>query len=46
MADKQTLEKFRDEARSWLEKNFSKSDDLRSWGKKLGTKGWGTPTWP
>lgn len=46
-ATDEQLEAFRQEARDWLNQEFpALKTDHAAWGKKLGAKGWATPTWP
>ncbi len=63
MAEAQTIDEFREEARAWLEENWipslagrhnpmgmvdgptDMSEDMVEWRKRLGERGFGTPTW-
>ena len=36
----------REEARTWLEKNWNPNLDLFEWRNKLADSGWGLPNWP
>ncbi|MDD9942438.1 MAG: acyl-CoA dehydrogenase family protein [Myxococcales bacterium] len=52
---KPKLDAFRAEARTWLDANFPRAlagragasgEEAQAWARRLGEKGWGTPTWP
>ena len=41
-----TEDSVREEARTWLEKNWNPNLDLFEWRNKLADSGWGLPNWP
>ena len=41
-----TEDSVREEARTWLEKNWNSNLDLFEWRNKLADSGWGLPNWP
>ena len=41
-----TENSVREEARTWLEKNWNSNLDLFEWRNKLADSGWGLPNWP
>jgi alkylation response protein AidB-like acyl-CoA dehydrogenase len=41
-----TEDSVREEARTWLKKNWNSNLDLFEWRNKLADSGWGLPNWP
>jgi len=41
-----TLDELRDEADAWIDANWDLDLTVAEWWERLGTSGWGFPTWP
>ncbi|MFT7602302.1 MAG: alkylation response protein AidB-like acyl-CoA dehydrogenase [Acidimicrobiales bacterium] len=46
MTELPTVDKVKDEARTWLEENWDPQRSLLDWRGMLVDSGWGTPSWP
>ena len=46
MAPGSVLDELRDEAGHWIEANWDLDLTVAEWWERLGTSGWGFPTWP